>query len=70
MKPLDRYPAAGQAIATTGIGVSLYDIEQPTGEALETLDALAAGRRVVRIAPTVYVLSLAAPSARVSPLRA
>lgn len=70
MKQLDRYPATGQAVATVGVGVCLYDIEQPTGEALETLDALAAGRRVVRVGPTVYVLSLVGAPPRTSPLRA
>ena len=69
MKPLPRWPPEGQVIATAAPGIAVYDIERLAPETLDTLDALSTGRRVVRVAPTVYVLSL--PLAPVtSPLRA
>lgn len=70
MKALPRWPPEGQAIATAAPGIAVYDIERLGGDTLDTLDTLSTGRRVVRIGPTVYVLSLPGALPTTSPLRA
>lgn len=69
MKPLPRWPPEGQAVASAAPGVAVYDIEHLASDTLDMLDTLSTGRRVVRIAPTVYVLSLPG-TPPTSPLRA